>query len=77
MLRRRTDAQEKLYNVRAKELEVMQDATARILTRLAKMQDDLFAVRVSLRDANRINQEKEEKIRYLEREVLKREASNP
>lgn len=48
------------------QLKEAQDRTAAELAKAAQMQDQIYQVRVRLRDANRVNQELERKIRELE-----------
>jgi hypothetical protein len=55
-----------------KELSDQRVLTAAQLERLTEKQNELFKVRVLLRDANRINQKLEEDIRSLERNAAKR-----
>ncbi len=65
------EAQKKLRDKYKELLTEQQDTTAKFLTRLAKIQEELFLVRVELRDANRKNQELEQQVRSLERKAIK------
>jgi hypothetical protein len=65
------DAQKKLHDKYVALLAEQQDKTAELLTRLARIQEELFIVRVELRDANRKNQELEQQIRSSERKATK------
>ncbi|MBI1913880.1 MAG: hypothetical protein HYS12_03945 [Planctomycetes bacterium] len=66
------DAQKKAKEKIEAELEKQRAVTAALLDRLTEKQNDLFMVRVRLRDANRINQQLEADIRTLERRAAKR-----
>jgi hypothetical protein len=65
-------AQKKEKDKLEKELNDQRAITAAQLDRLTEKQNELFKVRVLLRDANRINQQLEQDIRSLERKTAKR-----
>jgi septal ring factor EnvC (AmiA/AmiB activator) len=65
------DAQKKLHDKYVALLTEQQNKTADLLTRLTRIQDELFIVRVELRDATRKNQELERQIRSSERKAPK------
>jgi hypothetical protein len=76
-LEKRADAQEGNVKRVGGQLKDAQDRTAAELEKEARMLELLYQVRVRLRDANRVNQELERKIRELERKVRERETNRP
>jgi len=66
------EAQKKQNEKVEAELKEQRAVTAALLNRLTEKQNELFLVRVRLRDANRINQKLEADIRTLERSAARR-----
>jgi len=64
------DAQLKVRDKVKKELDDQREITAKQLERQTEKEDELFLIRVRLRDANQINQKLEEAIRSFERKSL-------
>jgi len=63
------DDQKKAYAKARGELEKAQTETDSEMKRVDKLQQDLYEVRLRLRDANRINQDLEAEIRLLEKKI--------
>ena len=73
----RRDDQKKAFDKATEDLKVVQGDTAKELTRVDWLQQELYKARLRLRDANRINQDLEAQIRQLENKIGPTRPSKP